>query len=51
MLKKAKRFDYKLKFSLDNFSGGFNNDILISRYQPFTGALPVVLQSVGPSTV
>jgi hypothetical protein len=47
VLKKAKRFDYKLKFSLDNFSGGFNNDILISRYQPFTGALPVVLQSGG----
>jgi hypothetical protein len=47
ILKKAKRFDYKLKFSLDNFSGGFNNDILVSRYQPFTGGLPVVLQSGG----
>jgi hypothetical protein len=47
ILKKAKRFDYKLKFSLDNFSGGFNNDILVSRYQPYTGALPVVLQSGG----
>ena len=40
-------FDYKLKFSMDNFSGGFNNDILISRYQPYTGSLPVTLQSGG----
>jgi hypothetical protein len=47
VLKKAKRFDYKLKFSLDNFSGGFNNDVLITRYQPFTGGLPVVLQNGG----
>lgn len=46
-LKKAKRFDYKLKFSVDNFSGGFNNDILVSRFQPYTGSLPVVLQSGG----
>lgn len=47
VLQTAKRFDYKLKFSLDNFSGGFNNDVLVSRYQPYTGALPVVLQSGG----
>ncbi|HEY8894218.1 MAG TPA: hypothetical protein VIM79_05370 [Niastella sp.] len=47
VLKKAKLFDYKLKFSVDNFSGGFNNDILVSRYQPYTGGLPVVLQSGG----
>jgi hypothetical protein len=47
VLKKAKLFDYKLKFSIDNFSGGFNNDILVSRYQPYTGGLPVVLQSGG----
>lgn len=46
-LKDAKLFDYKLKFSMDNFSGGFNNDILVSRYQPYTGGLPVVLQSGG----
>lgn len=44
VLKKARRFDYKLKFSLDNFSGGFNNDVLVSRYQPYTGALPIILQ-------
>jgi hypothetical protein len=47
VLKKARLFDYKLKFSMDNFSGGFNNDILVSRYQPYTGGLPVVLQSGG----
>ena len=47
VLKKARLFDYKLKFSVDNFSGAFNNDILINRYEPFTGSLPVVLQSGG----
>ncbi len=47
ILKKAKLFDYKLKFSVDNFSGGFNNDVLISRYQPYTGSLPITLQNGG----
>jgi len=47
VLKKAKLFDYKLKFSIDNFSGGFNNDNLVTRYQPYTGALPIMLQSGG----
>lgn len=44
---KAKLFPYRLKFSMDNFSGGFNNDVLITRYQPFTGSLPIQLQSGG----
>lgn len=43
ILRKAKLFDYKLKFSVDNFSAGFNNDVLITKYQPFTGALPISL--------
>src|SRR5262249_23149195 len=43
LLRKAKLFDYKLKFSVDNFSAGFNNDVLISKYQPFTGSLPINL--------
>jgi hypothetical protein len=47
VLKKAKLFDYKLKFSVDNFSGGFNNDVLITRYQPYTGSLPIMLQDGG----
>jgi len=47
VLQKAKLFDYKLKFSVDNFSTAFNNDILINRYEPYTGSLPVVLQSGG----
>ncbi len=47
VLSKAKMFDYKLKFSADNFSGSFNNDILINRYEPYTGSLPITLQSGG----
>ncbi|NII24979.1 hypothetical protein HB364_07810 [Pseudoflavitalea sp. X16] len=46
-LQKARMFPYRLKFSMDNFSGGFNNDVLITRYQPYTGALPIQLQSGG----
>ncbi|HVU53749.1 MAG TPA: hypothetical protein VHD83_01785 [Puia sp.] len=46
LLKKAKLFDYKLKFSVDNFSAGFNNDVLVTRYQPFTGSLPINLSGV-----
>jgi hypothetical protein len=43
VLKRAKLFDYKLKFSVDNFTAGFNNDVLISKYQPYTGSLPINL--------
>jgi hypothetical protein len=43
LLKSAKLFDYHLKFAAENFSAGFNNDVLINRYQPFTGSLPVQL--------
>jgi hypothetical protein len=43
ILRKAKLFDYKLKFSVDNVSAGFNNDVLVSKYQPFTGSLPINL--------
>ncbi len=46
-LHRAKLFDYKLKFAADNFSGAFNNDVLVNRYEPFTGALPITLQSGG----
>jgi hypothetical protein len=42
-IKKAKLLDYKLKFSVDNFSAGFNNDVLINKYQPYTGSLPINL--------
>ncbi|MFT4024677.1 MAG: hypothetical protein QM664_12945, partial [Flavihumibacter sp.] len=42
VLNKAGRFDYKLKFSVDQVTGSlFNNDVLITRYEPFTGSLPV----------
>src|SRR5579871_2431065 len=43
LIKKAKLLDYKLKFSVDNFTAGFNNDVLINRYQPYTGSLPINL--------
>ncbi len=43
ILKTAKLFDYKLKFSVDNFTAGFNNDVLVTRYQPYTGSLPIQL--------
>lgn len=47
VIQKAKLFDYRLKFSVDNFSGTFNNDVLITRYEPYTGSLPVSLTSSG----
>lgn len=47
VIQKARLFDYKLKFSIDNFSSAFNNDILINRYEPYSGSLPIVLQSGG----
>ncbi|PWT77364.1 MAG: hypothetical protein C5B59_04200, partial [Bacteroidetes bacterium] len=43
MLKKAKLYNYRLKFSADNFTAGFNNDVLVNRYQPYTGSLPIQL--------
>ena len=46
ILDRAKRFDYNLKFSLDQVTGSlFNNDVLVTRYQPFTGSLPVNLNN------
>ena len=43
ILKTAKLLDYNLKFSVDNFTAGFNNDVLVTRFQPYTGALPINL--------
>lgn len=43
LIRKAKLFKYKYKFSAESFSAGFNNDVLINRYQPFTGSLPINL--------
>ncbi|MEJ7769469.1 MAG: hypothetical protein WKF89_16745, partial [Chitinophagaceae bacterium] len=46
VLDKAKRFDYKLKFGVDQLTGSlFNNDVLGTRYQKFTGSLPVNLNN------
>ena len=46
VLDRAKRFDYTLKFSVDQITGSlFNNDVLVTRYQPYTGSLPVTLNN------
>lgn len=48
LIRKAKRFDYKLKFSVDQLTGSlFNNDVLITRYEPYTGSLPITLNNSG----
>ena len=36
-LKKAKTFNYKLKFASDYLVSGFNNSVLVNRYQPYGG--------------
>ena len=33
----------RLKFSAQSFTAGFNNDVLGTQYQPFTGSLPIML--------
>ena len=43
ILKNAKLFDYSLKFFAQSFTAGFNNDVLVTQYQPFTGSLPIML--------
>jgi hypothetical protein len=43
ILKNAKLYDYNLKFFAQDFTAGFNNDVLGTMYQPFTGALPIML--------
>ncbi len=46
ILKKAGRFQYRLKFSVDQVTGSlFNNDVLVTRYEPYTGSLPVTNSS------
>ncbi len=46
VLDKAKHYDYRLKFSADQITTSlFNNDVLITRYDPYTGSLPVTLSS------
>jgi hypothetical protein len=43
VLKKARLFDYTLKFSLDNVTTGFDNALILNRYQPYTGSGPVTV--------
>jgi hypothetical protein len=48
VLKKAKLFDYNLQFAAQSFTAGFNNDVLVTQYQPFTGSLPIQLGGAEP---
>jgi hypothetical protein len=36
-LSKSKLYDYRLKFNSDYILGGFSNNVLINRYQPYAG--------------
>lgn len=46
VLDKAKHYDYKLKFSADQITTSlFNNDVLVTRYDPYTASVPVTLSS------
>jgi hypothetical protein len=46
-LSKAKRFPYQLKFSADYFVSGFNNAVLINKFQPYKGGIGPVQLSGG----
>ena len=50
VLKKAKLFNYKPpKFYVENIATGFNNSVLINRYQPYGGGTgPIMLNSGTP---
>ncbi|BAV09248.1 hypothetical protein SAMN05421788_101688 [Filimonas lacunae] len=45
VLAKSGLFNYKLKFNADYVLAGVSNNILINRYQPYSGALPVQLNN------
>ena len=37
LLKSAKMFDYRMRFSTDYVVSGFNNSVLVNRFQPYGG--------------
>jgi hypothetical protein len=46
VLKTAKLYDYRLRFSSDYVVAGFNNSVLVNRFQPYAGgAGPVYLSN------
>jgi hypothetical protein len=46
LLKSAKLYDYKLRFSNDYLVSGFNNSVLVNRFQPYAGgAGPIYLSN------
>ncbi|HEY8388498.1 MAG TPA: hypothetical protein VIK74_07830, partial [Parasegetibacter sp.] len=49
ILKKARLFDYKLKFFSDYLVAGFNNTVLVNQFQPYQGGSgPVNLSNNNP---
>jgi hypothetical protein len=44
-LKQAKLLDYRLKFSSDYIVSGFNNSVLVNRYQPYGGGYGPIYMS------
>ena len=47
LLDKTKLFNYKRKFSVDNVMSGFSNSVLVSRFQPYTGAYAPIVPDNG----
>ena len=45
ILARAGLFNYGLKFSADYVLAGFTNSVLVNRYQPYTGNLPIRLSN------
>ena len=48
LIRQAKHFNYRLQFSADQVTGSlFSNDVLVTRYEPFTNSVPVTLGNSG----
>ena len=48
LIRQAKHFNYRFQFSADQVTGSlFSNDVLITRYEPFTNSVPVTLGNSG----
>ncbi len=45
LLAKARLYNYRLKFDADYILAGFTNNVLVNRYQPYSGAGPIVLNT------
>ena len=47
VLDKTKLFNYKRKFAADYVMSGFNNSVLVNRFQPYAGAYAPILPANG----